>query len=274
MRLEARAFVSLAASALIVVAGGCTSGPPSLPYPAFIKVDELQNVFIAGLPGARSKQLSGDPRTQRSSTRVLLPADWQFTTGASPGRSVEIYVLDGALQLGEFMLTAGGYAYIPPGSSGFQMRSDRGVLLLYFLDDANEQAVIQTPLITNSDLIDWELPVLADENNGRFTKLLRQDPGSGAKTWLARIDPGAASSWQQSSQFVEGYLISGKVTESECVAGEAVTAEYLPGGYFFRPSNTIHGGPASGTTEGAVWFLRTSGQETTVTVAACDIVAD
>jgi quercetin dioxygenase-like cupin family protein len=274
MRFETRAFVSFAVSAFVVLVSGCAAGPSSLPYPAFINVDELPNVFIAGLPGARSKQLAGDPRTQRSSNRVLLPADWQFTTGASPGRSVEIYVLNGELQLGDFSLMAGGYAYIPPGSSGFQMRSDHGVLLLYFLDDANEQAVIQTPLITNSNLINWELPVFADENNGRFTKLLRQDPGSGAKTWLARIDPGAASKWQQSSQFVEGYLLSGKVMESECVDGETVTAEYLPGGYFYRPPNAIHGGPASGTTKGAVWLLRTSGQETTVTVAACDIVAD
>jgi len=260
--------------ALFILVSGCASGPPTLPYPAYIDVDELPNVFIAGLPGARSKQLAGDPRTQRTSNRVQLPPDWQFTTGASPGQSVELFVLQGELSLGEFSLTAGGYAYIPPGSSGLQMRSDHGALLLYFLDDENEQAVIQTPLITNANLVDWASPSFVDGSTGRSIKVLREDPGSGARTWLAKIDPGATLRWQRSSQTVEGYLLSGSFTESDCIEGDSVTGQYLPGGYFYRPPGAIHGGPESVTTEGAVWFMRTAGPEAREILASCQLFSD
>ena len=125
---------------------GCASGPPTVPYPAFIVVDELPDAFVAGLPGVRAKQLTGDSHTGRSGSRIQIPADWEFSTGASPGLSVEIFVLAGELHLGEFSLTAGGYAYVPPGSTGLPMRSESGATVLYFLDPANERAVIQTLL--------------------------------------------------------------------------------------------------------------------------------
>jgi len=269
MKPETRSIQSFLLLTLVVIVSGCVSGAPKLSYPAYIEVDELPNVFVAGLPGARSKQLAGDPRTQRTSNRVQLPPDWQFTTGASPGQSLELFVLQGELMLGEFLLTAGGYAYIPPGSSGLQMQTDRGVLLLYFLDDQNELAVIQTPLITNSELINWKFPTIVDGSSGRTIKVLRQDPGSGARTWLARIEPGATLTWQHSSQTVEGYLLSGSFTASDCVGGKSLTGQYLPGGYFYRPPGAIHGGPESGTIEGAVWLMRTSGQESIETFASC-----
>jgi len=269
MKTEQKCYLRLLAMTLAGIVAGCASGPRDLAFPAFINVDELPDVFIAGLPGARSKQLAGDLRTQRSSNRVRLPQDFNFTTGASPQQSVEIFVLAGDVQLGEFVLDEGGYAYIPPGSPGLQMRSGNGATLLYFIDDANAQSVIQTPLITNSNLIDWEAPILDFNGRGLSIKELRADPGSGARSWLLKLDPGATQAWQYSSQTVEGYLLSGSLIEAECVAGEAVTEEYLPGGYFYRPPGAIHGGPESATTEGAVWFLRVMGQESIQTTVGC-----
>jgi quercetin dioxygenase-like cupin family protein len=260
--------------ATILLASGCTSGPPPVPYPAFIVVDELPDAFVAGLPGVRAKQLTGDARTRRSGTRILIPADWEFSSGASPGRSVEVFVLAGELNLGEFSLTVGGYAYVPPGSTGLPMWSDNGALILYFLDTANDKAVIQTPLITNSDLLDWESPVFDFGSDGLSIKELRADPGSGARTWLLKVDPGANQSWQYSSQTLEGYLLSGSVVDTECVAGESATYEYLPGGYFHRPPGAIHGGPAATTSAGAVWFLRISASEQIELVSGCEPTAD
>ena len=56
----------------------CASGPLRPPYPAYISVDELPDAFVAGLPGVRAKQMSVDPRTQRGSYRITVPADWSF----------------------------------------------------------------------------------------------------------------------------------------------------------------------------------------------------
>lgn len=249
---------------ILLVLGACTSQPLAPPYPSYIDVNELPDAFVAGLPGIRAKQLSVDPRTRRASYRIQLPADWSFTTGASPGQSVELFVLAGEIRLGEFALGSGGYAYLPPGHTGTRMASTSGALLLYFLDDADDAAVIQTPLITNSELLDWQT-----EDIGVFVKELRRDPGSGAKTWLRKIDPEAMLPLQKSTQNVEGYLVSGSIMYSECSGGMSGTDAYLPGGYFHRPPGAIHAGPETKTASGAIWYLRVLGDEQIEFVDAC-----
>jgi hypothetical protein len=254
---------------MTLVLSSCAANAPQPPYPAFIKVEELPDTFIAGLPGVRAKQLAGNSETGRSSHQVLLPADWQFTTGASPGKSVEIFVLLGEIELGDLALGPGGYAYVPPGSTGLQMRSSRGASLLYFLDDADPGAVIQTPLILNSDLVSW-MPLSESPNDiGLSVKELRADPGSGARTWLMKVDPFASQSWQQSSTTREGYLVAGSYRDNECVNGEAVSGVYGPGGYFHRIPGAVYGGPDAASTDGAIWLLRAPERETLLTLAAC-----
>mgnify|MGYP000411600299 CR=1 FL=1 len=64
----------------------CASGPPEVPYPAFINANELEDVFVASLPGVRAKQLAGDSMTRRTSNRIDLPSGWRGTSGGAPGR--------------------------------------------------------------------------------------------------------------------------------------------------------------------------------------------
>lgn len=252
------------ALAFVVLLAACASSPLPPPYPVNIVVDDLPDAFIAGLPGVRAKQLSVDPRTQRGSYRVAVPSDWSFTTGASPGQSVEIYVLAGEIQLGEFNITSGGYAYVPPGHTGLQMQSAGGALMLYFLDDSDDAAVIETPLLTNSSLLDWRAV-----DFGVSVKDLRHDPGSGARSWLMKVDAGAILPFLRSSQSIEGYLLSGSINWSECSGGLPVTDEYLPGGYFHRPPVATYAGPDTQTTASAVWYLRALGEEKIEVVEGC-----
>lgn len=247
----------------------CAANRAELPYPAFIVVDELPDVYIAGLPGVRAKQLAGNPQTRRSSNKISLPSEWQFTTGAAPGLSVEIYVLAGDLSLGGLPLTPGSYAYVPPGSTGMQMKTTGGATILYFLDDADEKAVIQTPLIADSKLLDWQPLSDRTEDIGILVKELRLDPGSGARTWLLKIDPIATQSLRRSSTTNEGYLLSGTYQTSECVMGEVVTDIYSPGGYFHRPPGATHGGSEEMATQTSVWFMRVLEPDTVVETRIC-----
>jgi len=255
--------------ALLCGLQACASSQPQTPYPAFIQVDDLPGIFMAGMPGVSAKQLAGNPKTRRSSNRIVLPADWNFTTGAAPGKSVEIYVLAGEIRIADLTLDAGGYAYIPSGTVGLQMQTADGALLMYFLDDANERSVIQTPLILDSDLLTWK-PLSEDPNDlGRSIKVLRADPGSGARTWLEKVDPIATREWQRSSVTREGYLVSGSYSDGECVNGESVTGDYMSGGYFHRVPGAMNGGPDAGTVAGAVWFLRVLEKETLQNFPEC-----
>ena len=267
--VRAKSLPAILSLAMTLVLLACAASTPPMPYPAFIQVEDLPDTFIAGLPGVRAKQLAGNPQTRRSSNQILLPADWQFTTGASPGKSVEIFVLAGEIVLGDLALGAGGYAYIPPGSIGLQMTSSRGASLLYFLDDADPAAVIQTPLILSSDLVSW-MPLSESPNDlGLSVKELRADPGSGARTWLKKIDSFAIQSWQQSSTTREGFLIAGSYHGNECINGVEVSGDYGPGGYFHRTPGAVYGGPGSNSTAGTIWFLRSPNKDSLRALAEC-----
>jgi hypothetical protein len=245
----------------LVVAGfvfGCASGPAPPTYPAFVVSDELPDMFMAALPGVRAKQFSIDARSRATSKRVDLPADWSGTTGGSPGKALEIFVLSGKLKIADLILPLGGYAYIPPGSLGFNMEAIGNTTILYFIADYDTDAVIQTPLILDSNLVEWE----ESDYIGVFRKELRYDPGSGARAWLTRIEPGARIPWQSSSMPREGYLVSGQFQDSECVDGEPYTNIYLAGGYFNRPSDAVNGGPEATALTESIWFLRESYEST------------
>jgi len=209
----------LMASVLCLAA--CASIAPNVPYPAYVQADDLPDTFLAGLPGARAKQLGGDAQSARSSIRLLLPASWDFGTGAAPDKSIEIFVLQGQVELAGVMLGPGAYAYIPAGYMGATLRTQNGAELLYFLNDKNDREIIQTPLITGIESSRWQ--ALSDDpmDLGVSEMELRSDPGSGARTWLLKVEPAAVQRWQAYSAEVEGYLISGDYQHSECIDGQS-----------------------------------------------------
>ena len=223
---------------------------------------------MAGMPGIRAKRFSGGAETRRSGNVMSLPENWSFSTGGFPRLSVEIYVLSGSVTLGEFQLGPGGYAYLPDGSSGVSLATGTGgATMLYFLEDSNPSNAIQTPLITNQNLLPWSSD---PEAIGVFTKELRYDPGSGARTWLMRVDPFATFGWQRRSVGEQGFLLEGDFQTSECVGGEPVAGSYGRGGYYARPAGAVFGGPGSGTDTTAVWLLRTLGDGDLENLADCE----
>ena len=231
---------------------GCAAGPPDTPYAAYRQADDLANTFLASLPGVYAKQLSGNLEMRNMTSRIDLPPGWQGTTGGEPGKLLEIVVLQGDLTIGDVRLSSGGYAYVPPGSIGFNLSTQNGAQVMYYLEDVDRLAMIQSPIILDTRLVEWQ----ATETPGVTIKELRNDPGNGARTWLKRISPGASIPWQSSSADREGYLVTGEYQHSECLLGEVLTGPYTAGGYFNRPANTLNGGPESFATTESIWVLR------------------
>ncbi len=250
--------------ALLTLLGSCASSPPKLPYPAFIQTDDLSDVFMATLPGVRAKRYAEDYATQTGRYRIDVPADWSGTSGGMPQAALEIFVLEGELEVGDMKLIPGGYAYLPSGSLGFRLRSNSGARMLFFMSTESPSAVIRSPLILDGVESTWQ-PMAP----GLSSRVLRFDPGSGARTWLLRTTAEAVPEWETSSVAREGYLVSGAHTMSECQNGEARTGEYRPGGYFLRPPNTIYGGGDTAVAGESVWFLRELSGGSIVSTGAC-----
>jgi len=249
-RISGRLFSALAAALLLV--GCASSGPPQLPYPAFIQVDTLEDVFMASLPGIRAKQLAGDSKLRTTSNRIDLPEAWSGTSGGAPGKSLEIFVLVGSMTIADVELGPGGYAYLPAGSLGFNLKSEDGARILYFLDDVDPLAVIRSPIIMDSELLTWQ----PTDTGYVSEKELRADPGSGSRTWLKKIEVGAVLPWESSTALREGYLVTGSYQHSECFDGAAQTWQYTPGGYFLRPGGAVNGGPDASASSETIWLLR------------------
>lgn len=256
-------------NAVLLALAGCAAPASKLPYPAFIQADELPDVFLAGLPGVRAKQFAGNPRTRRSSNRVVLPAGWSGTSGASPDKSLELYVLFGEVRIGDLTLRPGGYAWFPPGFAGANLSTRYGSEILWFLDDADPASVIGTPIIYSSKIVEWQPLSAREADRGLRIKEMRRDPGSGARTWLLEVSPDASIDWRRRPLPLEGYLVSGHYRGVECAAGRAVTGEYVEGGYFHRPAGVVHGGLQERALQTAVWLLRVAGPAEPVTVDGC-----
>lgn len=252
----------------------CAVSKPDVPYPAFVQVDDSQDIFLAELPGVRAKQFAGDANSDRSSNLLLLPADWDFSTGAAPNKSVEMFVLAGEIELGDLTLRQGSYAWLPAASAGANIRSRAGAELLYFFNSADSRSAIQVPLINSIESSRWT-PLSDDpEDFGLSILELRSDPGSGARTWLLKIDAVATQAWQSYSAAVEGYLVSGNYQHSECVEGVPVTGSYTTGGYFLRPAGAVNGGPEAISSGTSIWFLRTMGKGERTITGACVLLPE
>ena len=178
---------------------------------------------------------------------------------------MEIFVLAGTVTLADIDFAAGGYAYLPAGSLGFNMTTREGAQILYFVNDMDPEAIIRSPILIDSGLLEWQ----AADVPGVMTKELRQDPGTGARTWLMRIEAGTSQPWRSSSVVREGYLVSGEYRHTECALGQAVTGQYMTGGYFYRPASIVNGGPESGGPVDAVWFLREVSAGTETSASSC-----
>lgn len=259
-------FLSVTACASLAA---CAASKPSVPYPAFVQADETQDIFLAELPGVRAKQFAGDASSERTSNLLLLPADWDFSTGAAPNKSVEMFVLAGEVELGGMTLGKGGYAWLPAGSTGMNLRSREGADLLYFFNSVDERSVIQVPLINSVDSSHWKPLSDEPEDFGLSVLELRYDPGSGARTWLLKIEPFATQPWQSYSAAIEGYLVSGNYQHSECVDGVPATGTYIEGGYFLRSADAVNGGPEAISTGTSIWFMRSMSKGERQITGAC-----
>lgn len=221
----------------------------------------VRPMTIPGISGSlEARILSTDLRG--SSTRLVrLRSGWGSESPGGLTAAVELFVFQGALQVGDWALETGDYLHIPPNRvvGGLRVTDDGAALLMtsgpvrYDQFFAGQPADLKPGRASDQD---W-VPV--PEMPGRFMKHLGQGPVG--DVWLGgahRWDHGDGG-WHRHPHHEECFVIDGQVTlrERRDDPDEPLTAG--PGTYFFRPAGVPHCGPGSRCEDTALTFHRAFG---------------
>ena len=219
--------------------------------------------------------LLNDAADHRQVLTVELKTGWSLELRAQRQRSMELVVLKGELLWDDVLLATHDYGYLPTAAPAPRLASGpQGASALIFLDPPAASDG-EAARILHTDQLDWRPGVVSQRDTGLALKLEVLDllwvESTGQRTWLLRAGPDLKVPWEVHQGVEEGFLLQGDYRMGECLPGdeEPTTGDYAPGGYFYRPGGIVHSGPESGSTNGALWLLRTPTRLTVEFVDGC-----
>lgn len=235
----------------------------------FVAADELalqDRVAGTGAPGRVLRD--------GGAYRLELPGGWRGAAPADVADYRELYVIRGELTVNDVVLGEGDYFEQSPPATWTLGAGDDGALALLF------RAPEAAPVLPGSyrRVVGSRRPWVAGmamRAAGRddvplAIRHFRNDPRSGARTYLVRVAAGLSIPWEVHAVAEEAYLLSGDFTLVECLADGEREHRYEPGGYFYRLPGIAHNGPRSGSDTGALMLIRTPGPLTVTLVDGCD----
>jgi hypothetical protein len=221
---------------------------------------------LAGVrDGTTCRVLSRDEQTGASSLLVRYPAGWSGPGGPLTADN-ELFVLDGALQIGARSYQKYAFAQFPAGFGTGGWSAPEGAIALEFFSGQPAQA--DSPAAFDADQLVEYLDALSEPYTGNFhpefppgagRKILYRNPVTLDTTWLLGTMP---LRWAERSEVhptvEEMYLLAGEVHGNRGVM--------RPGAYFWRPALQPHG--PYGTQTGNLYFFRTKGGQLSTTYVA------
>jgi len=248
----------------------------------FLHADELQ-----AAPHQLAWQLNTKILRDHPDTGVVLevetPVNWLTDQSACFDCPVEIIVLDGTLTMADLEIETGDFLQIPKGGHIHPSSSD-GARFLMFFDKGNPGIFYKGKSqisAERSDSLPREEPdtekwLFVKEEDSPWVsgtalaeagvddvplkiKHYKQDPDTGARTYLVAVNTGVSIPWEVHDIAEEAYIVEGDYVLAECLPTGSQIGHYRQGGYFYRPAGIAHNGPASGTNSGVIMLIRTPG---------------
>ncbi len=237
-------------------------------FVGYVQPQTLAEAPFGRWPGVFAKPLSEDPATGRLAVQARFPAGWRGQIQATGPQSVEIVMVEGALEFGAERLGKYDFAFVPPGVAPPALASPEGARAWLFFDPpAPDAAAVERQrqrgaYVSRFDPARWQPASLA-KSAGATADLrvmhLKKDPFTTARTWYVKLEGGMKVPWEVHSMVEEGVLMEGRYALAECLPGRTVIRDYTGEGYFWRPGGQPHSGPESGPPAGApaaIWLQR------------------
>jgi hypothetical protein len=238
--------------------------------------------YLVGLPGATVRECSRENKTGGQHFVMSIPKGFSSPFGFNSA-SLDIYVLEGEVCLGEEVMTVGCYTYIPAGMNINELRATKNARLLVFSDRGFEffpkaKGVIDPTADAHVPITDtWKMPWVdpmkdivkkstwvnpksgkQDRPPGVLTKALRKEGKTGEVVALTALAPGYVDPGTEHHPHNEClYLISGDAYightydyKKQDVKEDLVLHKDF---YIGRPPGIRHG-PVC-TQNGALWLV-------------------
>jgi len=226
----------------------------------------------AHLTGCHVKTLSRDPVNGAASLLVRFPAGWQNTSPGYLSTSEEVFVLEGALDLGGRRWGQDCYGWFPPGTVHSSRGAPDGAVALLFYDAEpswtlghgfaeGNAAGNGTTVFADAYEMPWKPIEMRPTQDGwgANEKILRGRPGDDEMTLLV-----AFPAHMHPDQWVGPQELHACTEELFLLSGDCLSniGQMFPGAYFWRPAGIGHG--PYGSRGGNLALLRTHGAPLTM----------
>ena len=216
----------------------------------FVASTDIAKTPVADGPFAGTEQrlLSMDDGDAGDYTALnYLPAGW---TGDLSGSATptELFVIEGALRIGDGELRTGCYGYVPAAADGATLASENGSVVLVLVDPPEERCGDIEIHDTNEMTWTNAPPGIPP---GIVVKRLRSHPVTGDATWVAGVAPG----WREERAEMHDTIEECLMIKGDILLGERGIMG--AGSYFWRPPRVKHG--PMYTNNGGVFFFRSKG---------------
>jgi hypothetical protein len=222
-------------------------------------------------PGVQIKLLSRDDKAGATSLLARFPAGWKNAATGYHASDMEMFVLKGAVKIGDRRFTDRCFTYVPAGVSYGPVVVEKETSVLWFFDGdpsytasatSRTGAAIEQRVEFKSYYQEpWAAAVEVgfSKRPGIFMKILKRLPNDGPMTWVAGSFSGhPPRKYEAHASAEEAWLLEGEFNLAECLP-EGLRAWHLTeGSYFYRPPNIWHIGPLSGSRSHAIWLFRTT----------------
>ena len=207
----------------------------------------VRSMTIPGIDGSLEARILSTDLKGSSTRLVRLREGWGPGTRGAFSADVELFVIQGSLEVGAHALAAGDYVHVPKGRTIPRLRITAGgsALLMTSAPVGFDRSFQGRPAELVPGRASEQAWVPVPEMPGRHVKPL--GPGPVGDVWLAGArewDHGDGG-WHHHPHHEECFVIDGEMVlrERSTETDEMITAG--AGTYFFRPAGVPHCGPGS-----------------------------